>query len=77
MLMLYHWLARKKSEYFPNFTICEELREQVNIFIENSLKKKGFTGSAIPAPMKLPVHHAHKICDKCFRNKRNNDLWFD
>jgi ATP-dependent RNA helicase SUPV3L1/SUV3 len=41
MLVLYHWIARRKSEHFPSLTICEELREQVNTFIENSLKKKG------------------------------------
>lgn len=40
MLVLYHWLARKKSEHFPNLKECEELKEQVNVFIENSLKKK-------------------------------------
>ncbi len=77
MLMLYHWLARKKSEHFPSLTICEELREQVNTFIENSLKKKGLHRKCHSCSMKLPVHHVHKICDKCFRIKRNNDLWFD
>lgn len=77
MLMLYHWLARRKSEHFPSLTICEELREQVNTFIENSLKKKGLHRKCHSCSMKLPVHHVHKICDKCFRIKRNNDLWFD
>ena len=76
-LVLYHWLARKKSEHFPSLIICEELREQVNTFIENSLKKKGLHRKCPSCSMKLPVHHAHKICDKCFRNKRNHDLWFD
>jgi len=77
MLTLYHWLARRKSEHFPSLTICEELRKQVNTFIENSLKKKGFHRKCYSCSMKLPVHHVHKICDKCFRTKRNNDLWFD
>ena len=70
MLMLYHWLARKKSEHFPSLTICEELREQVNTFIENSLKKKGLHRKCPSCSMKLPVHHVHRICDKCFRTER-------
>lgn len=77
MLVLYHWLARKKSEFFPSLIICEELREQVSTFIENSLKKKGLHRKCPSCSMKLPVHHVHKICDNCFRNKRNDDLWFD
>ncbi len=67
MLVLYHWLARRKSEHFPGLTICEELREQVNTFIENSLKKKGLHRKCSSCSMKLPVHHVHKICEKCFR----------
>lgn len=77
MLMLYHWLGRKKSKHFPSLTICDELREQVNAFIENSLKKKGLHRKCPSCSMKLPVHHMHKICDRCYRNKRNNDYWFD
>ncbi|MBI5274343.1 MAG: hypothetical protein HY860_04730 [Chlamydiales bacterium] len=70
MLTLYHWLARKKSEHFPCLTMCEELREQVNTFIESSLKKKGFHRKCQSCSIKLPIHHMHKICDRCFRNKR-------
>jgi ATP-dependent RNA helicase SUPV3L1/SUV3 len=73
MLVLYHWLARKKSECFPSLEICEELREQVNTFIENSLKKKGLHRKCHSCSRKLPVHHVHKICDKCFRIKEHFD----
>jgi ATP-dependent RNA helicase SUPV3L1/SUV3 len=66
ILMLYHWLARRKSKLFPSLTICEELREQVNTFIENSLKKKGLHRKCPSCSRKLPVHHVHKICDNCF-----------
>ncbi len=71
ILVLYHWLARRKAEHFPSLTICEELREQVNTFIENSLKKKGLHRKCHSCSRKLPVHHIHKICDNCFRDKRN------
>lgn len=74
MLVLYHWLARRKSEHFPSLTICEELREQVNTFIESSLKKKGLHRKCPSCSRKLPVHHAHKICEKCFR--LNTDDYF-
>ncbi len=67
MLVLYHWLARRKSEHFPSLTICEELREQVNTFIENSLKKKGLHRKCPSCSRKLPVHHEYKLCEKCFR----------
>lgn len=77
ILMLYHWLARRKSEHFPSLIICEELCEQVNIFIENSLKKKGLHRKCPSCSKRLPAHHVHKICDKCFCNKRNDYLWFD
>ena len=70
ILSLYHWLARRKSEYFPSLTICEELCDHVNFFIENSLKKKGFHRKCSSCSMKLPVHHEHKMCDKCFCAKR-------
>jgi hypothetical protein len=70
MLVLYHWLARKKPDYFPSLTICEELREQVNAFIENSLKKKGLHRKCSGCSKALPAHHIHKMCDRCFRAER-------
>ena len=79
MLVLYHWLARRKPEHFPSLNICEELRKQVNTFIENSLKKKGLHRKCPSCSNKLPVDHFHKICDNCYRRNRiswEDDLFF-
>ena len=70
MLTLYHWLARKKRDFFPSLEICEALREQINTFIENSLKKRGLHRKCLSCSRRLPVHHMHKVCDECFRGGR-------
>jgi ATP-dependent RNA helicase SUPV3L1/SUV3 len=70
MLTLYHWLARKKPEYFPSLEICEEIRDEINGFIENSLKKRGLHRKCPECFRKMPVHHVHKLCDECFKGSR-------
>lgn len=72
ILTLYHWLARKKKEYFPSLERCEELREKINTFIENSLKRKGLHRKCPVCQKKMAIHHVHKVCDDCFRAKRGN-----
>jgi ATP-dependent RNA helicase SUPV3L1/SUV3 len=70
VLTLYHWLARKKETYFPSLQECEQLRDKINTFIESSLKKKGLHRKCPECSRKMPVHHIHKVCDECFRGRR-------
>lgn len=69
-LTLYHWLARKKLEYFPSLEKCEELRDKINTFIENSLKRKGLHRKCPECARKMPLHHSHKLCNDCYRGRR-------
>ncbi len=69
-LTLYHWLARKKREYFPSLELCEELRDQINTFIENSLKRRGLHRKCPECSRKMPLHHIHKLCNECHRGKK-------
>jgi ATP-dependent RNA helicase SUPV3L1/SUV3 len=69
-LTLYHWLSRKKSEFFPDFEACEELRSQINRFIENSLKRKGLHKKCPQCQKKLPLRFMHRVCDDCFHAAR-------
>ncbi len=66
MLTVYHWLARKRSEYFPSLEECENLRDQINAFIENSLKRKGLHKKCPQCSKRLPLHHPHKTCSDCY-----------
>ena len=70
ILTLYHWLARKKFDYFPSLEKCEELREKINAFIETSLKKRGLHRKCSQCSRKIPLHQIHKICNDCYRSKR-------
>ena len=70
LLTLYHWLARKKPEYFPSLEKAEELREQINSFIENSLKRRGLHKKCVECSRKIPLHQTHQICNDCFRKRR-------
>jgi ATP-dependent RNA helicase SUPV3L1/SUV3 len=72
VLTVYHWLARKKPDFFPDFDLCEELREKINAFIENSLKRKGLHKKCPYCSKKLPLQHPHRVCDACFRSNRSN-----
>ncbi len=67
ILTLYHWLARKKPEHFPSMEICEALRGQINLFIENSLKRRGLHKKCVKCSRKLPLYHNFKICDSCYQ----------
>lgn len=69
-LTLYHWLARKKPEFFPSIEICEELREKINLFIENSLKTRKLHRKCPICGQKMKFQHPHKLCDSCFRKNR-------
>jgi hypothetical protein len=71
-LTLYHWLARKKRLYFPSLEKCEDLRDRMNTFIENSLKRKGLHRKCPHCSKKMPLHHMHKLCDACFRKNLSN-----
>ena len=68
ILTLYHWLARKKPDHFPSMETCEDLRDQINLFIENSLKRKGLHKKCGSCGRKLPLYHHFKICDFCYRS---------
>lgn len=70
MLTVYHWLARKKQDYFPSLELCEELRDKINTFIENSLKRRGLHKKCPECARKMPLHHMHKLCNECHRGKR-------
>ncbi|MEO5968749.1 MAG: helicase-related protein [Bdellovibrionia bacterium] len=69
-LTLYHWLSRKRVSHFPSLEKCEEIRDKINTFIENSLKKRGLHRKCPQCARKLPLHHMHKVCDECFRGAR-------
>jgi ATP-dependent RNA helicase SUPV3L1/SUV3 len=71
-LTVYHWLSRKKVTSFPDLDRCEDFREKINTYIENSLKKKGMHRRCENCGTKIAMAHKHKICDKCFsRGQRN------
>jgi ATP-dependent RNA helicase SUPV3L1/SUV3 len=72
ILTLYHWLARKKKNHFPDSEKCEELRDQINNFIENSLQRKGLHKKCVSCAKKLPLHHTHKICNDCYKSGKGN-----
>ena len=67
ILTLYHWLARKKPEFFPSLETCESLRGKINLFIENSLKRRGLHKKCVKCSRKLPLYHTFKICDACYQ----------
>lgn len=67
ILTLYHWLARKKPSSFPSWELCEFLRERINAFIENSLKKKGLHKKCTQCGKQLSIHHHFRICDACHK----------
>lgn len=69
-LTVYHWLSRKKNRSFPDFDRCEAFRDQINGYIENSLKKKGLHKRCEKCQAKLHMSHKHKTCDRCFRSNR-------
>jgi ATP-dependent RNA helicase SUPV3L1/SUV3 len=70
ILTLYHWLARKKKEYFPSIEKCEELREKINTFIENSLKRRGLHRKCPECSKKMSLHQTHKVCNDCYRSRK-------
>lgn len=75
VLTLYHWLARKRPEHFPSLEKCEDLREQINTFIENSLKRRGLHRKCTQCKRKLSLHHSFKICNDCYRSGKRSYSW--
>jgi ATP-dependent RNA helicase SUPV3L1/SUV3 len=65
-LTVYHWLSRKKSKSFPDLERCEDFREKINTYIENSLKKKGLHKRCESCGAKLQMSHKYKMCEKCY-----------
>jgi ATP-dependent RNA helicase SUPV3L1/SUV3 len=75
-LTVYHWLSRKKTKSFPDIERCEDFREQINVFIENSLKKKGLHKKCGDCGAKLQMAHKHKLCNNCFGKNQNEIAYY-
>ncbi len=72
ILTLYHWLARKRIDFFPSIELCEDLRDQINTFIENSLKRKGLHRKCPQCGRKMALHMMHKTCSECFKSGKRD-----
>ncbi len=65
-LTIYRWLARKQPKMFPDLIDAEELSDQLNTFIEVSLKQKNFSKRCARCKREMSFLWPHKLCDECF-----------
>ncbi len=69
-LTIYRWLARKHPKMFPDLIAAEELSDQLNTFIEVSLKQKNFSKRCMRCKRELSFMWPHRLCDECFFSGR-------
>jgi ATP-dependent RNA helicase SUPV3L1/SUV3 len=68
-LTVYAWLAYRYPAVFDRLTDCEAVREQVNAFIERSLRRE-IAKRCVACGTKLPRGFPHHKCDQCYSGKR-------
>jgi ATP-dependent RNA helicase SUPV3L1/SUV3 len=73
ILTVYHWLARKKSVEFPDLEKCEDYRDKINTYIEQSLKSKT-PPRKCRCGAKLAMSYKHKQCQACYENSYEYDF---
>jgi ATP-dependent RNA helicase SUPV3L1/SUV3 len=69
-LTVYAWLAYRFPETFHKLDVCEATREQVNAFIERSLRRDAAKRCAA-CNVRLPAEHPYRLCDRCHDEGRS------
>jgi ATP-dependent RNA helicase SUPV3L1/SUV3 len=70
-ISLYLWLSYRFADYFLDVQKAKKTREELNRFIENSLKQSHFVPKCRECSRALPLNSSYGICQNCFRKKRH------
>jgi len=70
-ISLYLWLSYRFEDYFLDVSKAKQTRDELNRFIENSLKESHFVPRCRECSRALPINSEFAICQNCFRKKRH------
>lgn len=64
-LTAYAWLAYRFPEAYPEMDLCQEIRAEVNGFIERTLSARSLPRACASCGKRLKPTHRFRICDDC------------
>jgi ATP-dependent RNA helicase SUPV3L1/SUV3 len=64
-LTAYAWLAYRFPESYPEMDFCQEIRAELNAFIERTLSARSLPRACASCGKRLKPTHRFRICDEC------------
>ncbi len=69
VLTCYSWLSYRFPENFPDLIECDEQRQLLNSFIENSLRKRGLRRLCQHCGKALGPLYQYSMCENCYYSR--------